>query len=599
MLLRGEPTDAMNLGRFNQIKWKLTLVILGTSIVVLGLGGIAVLIYDSLAAKRYLLSRVATMAEITAANSGAAMAFRIEWDAEETMDPLRKRAEIDFAGLYFPDGKPFVVYTNQAPTLDAIGRLGNREEGHLFDGERLLLKRKVMFRDNPIAVGSIIVCANLREQTARSNAFLLIAVLAMSGLIGVALLLGGRLQRMVSDPIAQLAEAAKDITLEKDYSIRVRKSSNDEVGSLVDAFNTMLTEIERQNHSLVESENRLKLALSASNMGTWEWELATNRIACSEETQRILGWSAREADLSQYLQLLHPDDVERVAASLQDAAARNTMFNAEYRVLPPEGRLIWVAHLGRFQRAADSTKPRLAGIVQDISARRQSDLERQKLVASMLHAEEDERRRIARELHDTTAQHLAALKINFMRLCENSIDPSHEALAVQGRQLLDQALHELRTLTYILHPPVLEQIGLAGALSDFASGITRRNGIQVTLNAEDYHGRLPPTIELTLFRVVQEGVTNAIRHSGTDRIIIHLAKDEKEVRVSVQDFGRGMPDHDSPLLNTGVGIGSMKERLLLIGGELDIDAGKQGVTVRAIVSLTDTTPTETAPGRDA
>lgn len=588
----------MNLGRFNQIKWKLTLMILGTSIVVLGLGGIAVLIYDSLAAKRYLLSRVATMAEITAANSSAAMAFRIEWDAQETMDPLRNRAEIDFAGLYFPDGKPFVVYTNQGSALEAIRKLSNREEGHLFDGERLILKRKVMFGDNPVPAGSIILCANLKEQTARANAFLLIAALAMLGLIGVALLLGGRLQRMVSEPIAQLAGAAKDITLEKDYSIRVQKSSNDEVGSLVDAFNMMLAEIERQNRNLVESENHLKLALSASNMGTWEWDLASNQIACSEEARGILGWSSREADLSQYLKLLHPDDGERVAAALKDAAASNTVFNAEYRVVRPDGNLIWVAHLGRLQRGADNAMPRLAGIVQDISARRHSDLERQKLVASMLHAEGDERRRIARELHDTTAQHLAALKINFMRLCENSIDPSHETLAVQGRQLLDQALHELRTLTYILHPPVLEQIGLAGALSDFASGITRRNGIKVTLKAEDYHGRLPPTIELTLFRVVQEGVTNAIRHSGTDRIVIHLAKDAKEVRVSVKDFGRGMPGHSSPLLNTGVGIRSMKERLLLIGGKLDIDAGKQGVIVRATVSLVDTTPADAAPRND-
>jgi PAS domain S-box-containing protein len=579
----------MNWSRFNQIKWKLTLVILGTSIVVLGLGCIAVLIYDSLAAKRYLLSRVATMAEITAANSSAAMGFNNELDAQETLAPLRNRADIDFAGLYYPNGEPFIVYTNQSPGLDLLQPLANREEGHRFDGERLILKRKVMFRENPVPVGFIIVSANLREQTARSNAFLFIAVLAMTGLIGVALLLGGRLQGMVSEPIAQLAEAAMDITLEKDYSIRVRKSSNDEVGSLVDAFNAMLTEIERQNHNLKESEQRLKLALSASNMGTWEWDPVSNQIIYSEETRRIFGHPTYEANLSQFSRLLHPDDAGRVMTALGETAANNTLFNAEYRILPPDGRLIWVAHLGRLQRGANGATARLAGIVQDISARRQSDMERQKLVASMLHAEEDERRRIARELHDTTAQHLAALKINFMRLCErlDLNDTADEGLAVQGRQLLDQALHELRTLTYILHPPVLEQIGLAGALSDFASGITRRNGIKVRLNAEDYQGRLSPTLELTLFRVVQEGVTNAIRHSGTDEIIIYLAKDDKEVRVAVQDFGRGMPDHFSSLLNTGVGIGSMKERLALIGGKLKVDSGKQGVTVRATVPISD------------
>jgi two-component system NarL family sensor kinase len=578
--------------RFNQIKWKLTLMILGTSVVVLGLGCIAVLVYDAVESKRHLLSRVETMAEITAANSSAAMAFNNEVDAQETLSPLRNRADIDLAGLFFPDGSAFVLYTNEQASVDLIRPLDNRHEGHRFDGERLILKRRVMFRENPDPVGYIIICANLREQSARSNAFLLIAALAMSGLIGVALLLGGRLQRMVSEPIAQLAEAANDITLERDYSIRVQKNSNDEVGSLVDAFNTMLTEIERQNHNLMESENRLKLALSASNMGTWEWDLATSQIACSAETRRIFGCPTHDADLSLFSKLLHPEDSECVMAALHDSAAHNTLFNAEYRVSTPDGRVVWVAHLGRLQHHADGKPARLASIVQDITARKHADTERQKLIASMLHAEEDERRRIARELHDTTAQHLAALKINFVRLCEQAdlSDTVHETLAVQGRQLLDQALHELRTLTYILHPPVLEQFGLVGALSDFASGITRRNGVNVTLKAGGYRGRLSPTIELTLFRVVQEGVTNAIRHSGTKQIVIHLTKDAKEVRLAVEDFGRGMPERATSLLNAGVGIGSMKERLSLIGGRLSVDSGQPGVTIRATVPIPATIP---------
>ena len=207
---------------------------------------------------------------------------------------------------------------------------------------------------------------------------------------------------------------------------------------------------------------------------------------------------------------------------------------------------------------------------------------------------EEERRGIARELHDTTAQHLAALKINFVRLFEHPElnEDAREALAAQGRQLLDQALHELRTLTYILHPPVLEQFGLVGALSDFATGITRRNGVKVTLDAEDYQGRLPPTVELTLFRVVQEAVTNAIRHSGTERIVVHLAKDAKEVRLAIQDFGRGLPQHPASLFNAGVGIGSMKERLFLVGGKLNVDSGEQGVTVRATVPIPAAMPTQ-------
>ena len=563
---------------FNQIKWKLTTLIMGISAVVVALGGFAVVAYDFISSEYYFVSRVDTMAEITAANSAVAVSLRNEADAREVLEPLQQRPDFDFVGLFFSSGAPFVVAKSEGTPDEAIRLMTLEANTHQLTGDHLVLQRRI-FWDNT-HVGFIVIGANMSEELARSRAFLFIACAAMAGLVGVALLLGTRLQRLVSEPIAQLANAANDISERKDYSIRVQKNSNDEVGSLVDAFNEMLTEIERQNRSLIESETRLKLALTASKMGIWEWDLQTGQIRCSEETRLIFGCPKNEATMAMFSQLLHPEDSDRVLKALRNAVDTAGVFACEYRINKPGNQLAWVMHLGRIQPGSKGLSTVLAGIVQDITFRKQVESERQKLVANLLHAEEEERRRIARELHDTTAQHLAALKMNCVRLFESVPD---QPLAMQSRQLIDQALQELRTLTYVLHPPVLEEFGLAGALTDFAAGISRRNGIKVCVDVDGYLDRAPATTELALFRVIQESVTNAIRHSGTDKVAIELSRDENETRLSVRDFGQGISNDSGPLGHAGVGIGSMKERMALVGGELAVESTGQGVTVTAIV----------------
>lgn len=586
----------MNFPAFHQIKWKLTLVILGTSTVVLVLGAMAVVVYDSVTSKSHLLAQVNTMAEITAANSSAAMAFQNAHDAQETLAPLREHNEIELACLYLNDGQPFVFFATNGVTLDSVTRFIQQDESHFFDGDRLILKRKVMFRDEPI--GSIIISANLRKQIARSNAFLLIALLSVAGLIGVALLLATRLQRLVSDPITQLAKAANYVTDHRDYRVRAENTSKDEIGSLVVAFNQMLSQIERQNLSLVRSENRLKLALSASHMGAWEWHSGSDTVSWSDRINRLFGSPTKETNLMSFVERVHPDDADRVITALRNSVDHQVPFTTEYRIIAPDGKLSWVAHQGQTQKDSNGRPTMLAGIVQDISDRKQAEADHQQLVANLLHAEEDERRRIARELHDTTAQHLAVLKFNFTRLCELQGTPPDPQLAVESFALLDHALQEVRTLTYLLHPPLLEQFGLVGALKDLASGVSKRNGIEVILHSEDYEGRLAPTIELTLFRVVQESVSNAIRHSGTKEILIRVARDTQEARVEVQDFGCGFRDGAEPLRHSGVGIASMEERLALIGGALNVESDSEGVTVQASVPVTEapyTSATENMP----
>lgn len=568
--------------RTQQIKWKLTLVILITSSVVLLLGAIAVGIYDSVNSRANLVSRVTSMADITAANSSSAVAFSFAREAREALYVLSIRDEIDLASLYLNDGKLLASSATNSSSLPALPSASQRE-GHWFSNGQLVVKRPVLFRDDP--VGSIVVVANLKQQAERSRTFFLIGIVLLGGLLVLALVLATRLQSLISDPIARLAQTAKHITTYKDYSVRVPNPPRDEIGSLVIAFNQMLSEIERQNRSLMESESRLKLALAASQMGVWEWNLQLDAIAWSNEVSLVFGPPVPDATLDSFLRRIHPDDADSVASALRHSVEKRIPFTAEYRVNAPGETVFWVAHQGHVRCNSAGRVVALAGIVQDISGRKQAEADQQALVAKLLHAEEDERRRIARELHDTTTQHLAVLKMSLAPLWNDSRAKFDPRQISELRQLLDQALQEIRTLAYVLHPPVLEEFGLAGALKDFASGVTRRTDVQVMVQAAEYEGRLPRNIELTLFRVVQESVANALRHSGTKDISIRLTRDSQEALVEIQDFGRGFPEDVKALRNSGVGIAAMHERLALVGGMLNVESDAEGVTVLASVPL--------------
>lgn len=564
---------------FNQIKWRLSLVILGTSFVVLTLGAVAVWVYDTLNAKQNLVAQVSLIAEVTAVNSAAAVAFQDLRDIQDPLNALKARREIDGAYIFFRDGRLFASFRRDEAKPESRPPF-TLVEGHVFESKRLLMTRRIIFDGE--TYGVIVLQVNLAPQAARAKTFMLIVTLFLIGLIGIAVLLASRLQGMVSDPITRLAAVARQITKNKDYSVRVLSKSSDEIGALVTAFNQMLTEIETQNRSLSESESRLKLALSAASMCVWEWRIASDTVLCSSETKRVLGDAKFPMTLEDFSQLIHPDDVESVRSAIHQAVARRLALATEYRLRSPGGKSIWVAHHGQIRCDANDQPVILAGIMQDVSARKQAAEERHKLTTQLLQAEEEERRRIARELHDTTAQHLAALKMNFTRLLSERGLAAH-ALQPETLPLLDQAIQEIRTLTYVLHPPLLEEFGLVGAVKDFAAGVSRRSGVRVTVGFDGYEGRLPREIELTLFRVVQESLSNAIRHSGANEVSIRLARDEQEVRVEIQDFGRGMDLKRQR--HAGVGLAAMQERLAMVGGHLAVEADPEGVTVLASVPL--------------
>jgi PAS domain S-box-containing protein len=229
-------------------------------------------------------------------------------------------------------------------------------------------------------------------------------------------------------------------------------------------------------------------------------------------------------------------------------------------------------------------------VVRDITNRKRAEeaLKRREeelraLSASLLSVQDEERRRIARELHDSTAQNLAGLAMNLsllMTAAATVSDPSLQRILSDSRALAEQCSREVRNLSYLLHPPLLDDLGLAPALKSYIAGFGQRTGIEVQLDVPPDLGRLAPEIETALFRIVQEGLTNVHRHSGSTRAAIRLALTDREVKLTVEDEGAGSASRAiEDGVRLGVGIPGMRERAKQLGGHMDIDSGHDGTIV--------------------
>lgn len=231
--------------------------------------------------------------------------------------------------------------------------------------------------------------------------------------------------------------------------------------------------------------------------------------------------------------------------------------------------------------------------IRNISERVLGERELRRLSVKLLRLQDEERRRIARELHDSTAQNLSALEMN-MSLLEPLVDGSHPRAArivADTRQIAAECSKELRNIAYLLHPPLIDEVGLVFAIKWFVDGFSKRTGIATTLEIEEGFPRLISELEMPLFRVVQEAMTNVYRHSGADRAWVRLRCADRLVTMEIRDNGRGFAEGvlageggEQELL-TGVGLAGMRERLANFGGTLEIESSPLGATLFIRVAL--------------
>ena len=291
-------------------------------------------------------------------------------------------------------------------------------------------------------------------------------------------------------------------------------------------------------------------------------------------------------------------DVERLMGQLREANERLIVASIEAQNLSDEAHLHATQARTDLEHLMDQMRGTNARLVaasahartMEHEARQREEAYR-RLSGRLLQLQDEERRRVARDLHDSMAQRLAALTMNLDLIGATHVFGRRGRLALEeSRSLVEQCSQEVRTLAYVLHPPLLDEAGLLSAVRWYVEGFTKRSGIDVDQELGDV-GRLPRSIETALFRVVQESLSNVHRHASSAAASIHLTRAADAVALEVHDHGRGFRDelthHDGTLRPgmLGVGISGMRERIAQLGGTFDVTSTDQGTTVRVRVPL--------------
>ena len=248
----------------------------------------------------------------------------------------------------------------------------------------------------------------------------------------------------------------------------------------------------------------------------------------------------------------------------------------------------------RERDAAEEALRRAHDALESLVEQRTAALRR--LSAKLLRVQDEERRRIARELHDSLGQDLTAAKISLDMLAQElQLDSTHLR---DARILVDRCISDTRTLSHLLHPPLLDEAGFLSAAKWYVDGFGQRSGIAAKLDLPSQVPRLPRRTEIALFRILQEALTNVHRHSGSRAVNVSVWTDDSRVVLRVQDFGSGVPqevlDRFWKTGNVGVGLAGIRERIQELGGYLEIESNRAGTTLKATipVSLSETKASE-------
>jgi PAS domain S-box-containing protein len=320
--------------------------------------------------------------------------------------------------------------------------------------------------------------------------------------------------------------------------------------------------------------------------------------------RRIKGYTAEEIIGQNFSRFYTPEDLKQgLPGRVLQTAREEGHYQGEGWRLRKDGSRFWSNVVVTPLRDNTGNIIGFSKITRDMTERKMlmdsiqqhaEDLERaqqslRRLSGQLLQVQDDERRRLARELHDGAGQILAALSMNLQSLedaIKERIAPNLAQRLAESIRLTNQVIKETRTLSYLLHPPLLDEAGLRDALHWFVGGFIERSGIQTELQISPDFSRLPRELEVAIFRIIQEALTNVHRHSGSAKARIQLILGQNDVLLSIADEGKGM--HVAPVMEEpkgnrklGVGIAGMRERVLQLGGSFEITGGNPGTVIKA------------------
>jgi PAS domain S-box-containing protein len=357
------------------------------------------------------------------------------------------------------------------------------------------------------------------------------------------------------------------------------------------SFRVLMTheDITASREDVRQTTERLTQLLETTKVIAWEGEVEGLRFTyVSEQAVKMLGypinaWYAPEFFFSH----VHPEDRNRVLNTYAKQARIAEHFDLTFRMLGSDGRVAWVENLVSVTRESGAAM-RTHGFMIDISERKRADEALKYLGSRLIAVQEEERKRVARELHDDLSQRLAVLSIELEQLGQKIEKPLHLRKGIQKLHLQAQEVaSDIHRLSHKLHPSKLDHLGLAAAVNSLCDEVSLvQNGkLKVHFHQSGFPADLPKDTTLCIFRISQEVLRNCVKHSGAEFVQVVLTKTDHSIRLSISDNGCGF-DTRSEEIEKGLGFISMQERLRLVGGEIKIySQPRRGTRIDASVPL--------------
>jgi PAS domain S-box-containing protein len=354
----------------------------------------------------------------------------------------------------------------------------------------------------------------------------------------------------------------------------------------------MVADITDRKHAeevLRQREMELTEAQRLAQVGSWQWDPQTDTVIWSEQLYRITGRDSNlpAATYKEHAKLYTAESWVRLQHAVEETLRSGTPYELDLEIVHPNAKAKWIRARGEAQRDKSGKVILLRGTAQDITERKNAEAALATLGRKLIEAQEQERARIARDLHDNVNQRLALLAIQLERVKVELNHPSADVLKrmAELRKQTFEISTEVQALSHELHPPKLDHLGMIAVLRGFCREFAEQQKLEVDFRSQGLANIVPPDISLCLFRVLQEALHNAAKHSGVRSFEVRLRQLPNEIELTVRDAGVGF-DPKASMLNWGLGLVSMQERLQLVKGSLSIDSKpKRGTTICARVPL--------------
>jgi PAS domain S-box-containing protein len=354
-----------------------------------------------------------------------------------------------------------------------------------------------------------------------------------------------------------------------------------------------VTQRKQAELALRESEARLRIATSSAALGVFERDVKADRtVWVNDRMYEIFGRTRADGSLTrqQFLEeYLHPDDAPTLEEARQDAMRTGGNLHAICRIRQKRGAQRWLQIDGAYEFDDRGEASRFFGVMADITERKTLEQEAEELSERLFNLQEEERQRIAQELHDSTAQHLVAANLNLMSLKAKAGTDREVELWEEVETSMEEALKELRTFSYLMHPPTLQADGLHSTIRQYVEGYASRSGLTVKLRSSSNVDKLPFRMQRSLFRIVQEALANVHRHASASQVSVDLRRISGRLHLIVTDNGRNAAamsqQEGRGSLRQGVGIRGITARVRQFGGDLRILMGARGTTVHAMMPV--------------